>query len=358
MRSFKFIILISIIALIDFRLVYSQDEALKLVKSFIKNLDKQDYKSAYEKASIPSWGDFKHFSSSEAFGSIEAARIFDIKEENDIDSLTGIYVDAEYFDPHNGNARYKEKFYVSKNPGNLKIVKFKLIKKENLPETKLHPSENDIRLFYKQVKTKLDVVDHKDIHDFFFINKSFTKIDTSECFIMRRIESGCDMGYLIGFLCIRNSQGKWILSQIADRYTSLNFYDFDNDSIMEIVDQQDYDCMNGDANSYFIYSWKGNKKKVLYEYNQIFTPVFQFQGGENLSKNDCISDFTEFEISDFNNDGFLELKQSNNICLITKDCVYPESNDDNVIEKFYKDFVLKDNREIVYSYKNGKFVAD
>jgi hypothetical protein len=45
MRSFKFLIFKAIIALIYYRLVYSQDEALKLVKSFIKDLDNQYFES-------------------------------------------------------------------------------------------------------------------------------------------------------------------------------------------------------------------------------------------------------------------------------------------------------------------------
>jgi len=106
--------------------IKAQDEALKLVKSFLNDLDKQDFKSAYHRIAVPSWGDFRNFSSPSSFGGIKAINLFEIKVENDIDSLTGIYVDAEYFDPTNGNARYKEKFYIGKSGEELKIVKFKL----------------------------------------------------------------------------------------------------------------------------------------------------------------------------------------------------------------------------------------
>jgi hypothetical protein len=360
MKSFRCSILLLSIFLISFPMLNAQDEALKFVKSFIKNLDKQDFKSAYAKVVIPAWGDYKQFSSIKAFGSITSARLFEIKEENDIDSLIGIYVDAEYLDQKNGNARYKEKFYVSKKGEDLMIVKFKLIKKEKLPETKLHPSETEYTSFYKQVKIKLGLTDHKDFDDFIFINHNFTGQSKNECLIMHKIESGPEFGNkdMIGFLCNKNQQGKWVLTPIADRYTELAFYDFDKDSIVEIVEDQVFDYIGGTGFTYSIYSWKNNESKVLYENAQILTPVFQFSGGEELNKGDLISDETQYEIIDVNNDGFLELQEELSRMIITKDCTYPESKDEKVMDKFYNDYVLDEKRTIIYSYKDGKFLAE
>jgi hypothetical protein len=360
MKSYICFIALTLIFIINNQNLNAQNEAFNLVKSFIEDLDKKDFKSAYEKVNITSWGDYKQFSSAKAFGSITWAKLFEIREENDIDGLTGIYVDAEYLDPVNGNARYKEKFYVAKIGSDLKIVKFKLVKKDKLPETSIHPSDLDCSKFYLKTKDKLGLSNIEDIGDFIFYNLSFTGLYQSECLVLHKIKVGNDDGNMdkIGFLCFRNNEGKWTLSSIVGRFADLKFYDFDKDSIMEIAENQNYEYLVGVKFLYLIYSWKNIKFKALYEYASSYVPIFQQSDGDMLTKGECILDETDFELKDENNDGFLELIQNLSRSTIYKDCKYSGSLVDEDLGKFIQENAIEEKRTIIYSYKNGKFVAE
>jgi len=345
-------------SIILFQPATAQEEPLKLVKSFIKDLDRQDFKSAYEKVNISAWGDYNQFSSDKAFGSIISAKLFEIREENDITGLTGIFVDAEYLDPVNGNARYKEKFYVEKKNNQLKIVKLKLIKKEKLPETRLHPSDSDCQKFFSETNQGLE----KGKGDFTFINYSFTGLHESECFVMHKIVpevsgTSCMETDEVGFLCFRDKAGKWTLSSISGLYGDLEFFDFDNDSIAEICDNESCPYMVGEKVSYSIYSWKNEKQKQLYHYENSFVPLYQMNEGSSLSKGDCVYDNTGFKIEDVDNDGLLELIQNIEISTISKNIEFPGLMGDKEIKKFENDYVQIEKRTIIYTYQNGKFIV-
>jgi len=351
-------LLFALFSILLFQPVTSQEDPLKFIKSFIKDLDKQGFKSAYEKTNISGWGNYEQFSSAKAFGSITSAKLFEIKEENDIAGLIGIYVDAEYLDPVNGNARYKEKFYVEKKGETLKIVKFKLIKKEKLPETRLHPSDADCQKFFSETNSGLK----KGKGDFVFINHSFTGLHQSECFVMQKIVpeiSGvnCILTDNIGFLCFSDKNGKWTLSSISGLFGDLEFFDFDNDSIVEICNNESCPYMVGEKLSYSIYSWKNEKQKQLYRYENSFVPLYQMNEGRSLSKGDCVYDNTGFKIADVDNNGSLELIQNIELSTISIDCKFPGLMEDKEMKKFEQEHVHVEKRTVIYKNNNGKFIA-
>jgi hypothetical protein len=125
-----------------------------VVKNFIENLGQKDFQSAFDKTQVEKWGSFENFSSKKAFGGINATSINVIKQEPDENNNAIVFVDAYYYDPTNGDNRFKEKFYLKQFGGEWKIVDLKIIgtdKKNNEENNSSLSSNLD---FMKKFKDK------------------------------------------------------------------------------------------------------------------------------------------------------------------------------------------------------------
>lgn len=102
-------------------------EPIEVVKLFIESLGKKDFQTAYNLQKIDSWGTFNDFSSTKAFGGINATSINEIKQLPDENGKSVIFVDAYYYDPVNGDNRFEENFYLQKINDEWKITDFKIV---------------------------------------------------------------------------------------------------------------------------------------------------------------------------------------------------------------------------------------
>lgn len=100
------------------------------VQSFVSALGNSDYQSAYDLTKVKAWGSFEKFSSTKAFGGITSTRIDKIEQLPNEDGKSVVYVEAFYADQVNGNANFKQKFYLQQFGADWKIVKMKLLSKE------------------------------------------------------------------------------------------------------------------------------------------------------------------------------------------------------------------------------------
>ncbi len=98
-------------------------QPIEVVKLFINSLGSKDFKTAYNLQKVGSWGDYQQFSSTKAFGGINATAINKIKEIEVNSKNAKIYVDAYYYDPVNGNNRFQQYFYLTKIGDEWKIEK-------------------------------------------------------------------------------------------------------------------------------------------------------------------------------------------------------------------------------------------
>lgn len=143
----------------------SENNPQSVVKSFIEDLGKKDFQSAYNKTRVEKWGTFENFSSNKAFGGINATLINEIKQKPDENNNAIVYVDAYYYDPINGDNQFKEKFYLRQFGGDWKIIDLKIvdsgktqknnsnIKKQNDSEDVHSSPENLVNAIFEAART-------------------------------------------------------------------------------------------------------------------------------------------------------------------------------------------------------------
>ncbi len=119
------------------------------IKSFIEDLGKKDYKSAYEKAKVKKWGDYEKFSSEKSFGSISGTEIKNIEQKPDKNGNAVINATVFYADPVNGDNTFEQVFELSKFSGEWKIVSVSLVKHKKVTFSK-EEVEKEIQKFVLQ----------------------------------------------------------------------------------------------------------------------------------------------------------------------------------------------------------------
>ncbi len=78
-------------------------ESETVVKYFIESLGRKDFETAFTLQQVESWGTFSKFSSTKAFGGINATSINEIQTKEETESSAVVFVDAYYYDPLNSS---------------------------------------------------------------------------------------------------------------------------------------------------------------------------------------------------------------------------------------------------------------
>ncbi len=105
---------------------YRQTSPIATVVSFLKALDKQDFKTAYSLQKVAAWGDYRHFSSTKGFGGIVQVDVDTIYLQSENTFNAEVFVSARYIDPANSNLDLKEVFNLRKIQGKWYISSLKI----------------------------------------------------------------------------------------------------------------------------------------------------------------------------------------------------------------------------------------
>lgn len=104
-----------------------ESPSMQVVRNFIDDLGRRDFRSAYEKQMNNSWGTYGQFSSTKSFGGITSTSINDLRLNHELYDDASVTVDYFSNDPSNKDGRYVQEFFLKKFYDGWKIVKVKNI---------------------------------------------------------------------------------------------------------------------------------------------------------------------------------------------------------------------------------------
>lgn len=108
----------------------NDNSPLGVTESFIKDLGKQYFYTAYNKTKNKAWNSYTHFKSKQAFGGINKTMIVDIKQSSNNGYNAIVWTDYYVWDPLHDNKHYKINYHLQKFSSDWKITKITVLSSE------------------------------------------------------------------------------------------------------------------------------------------------------------------------------------------------------------------------------------